>query len=883
MNNTDGPYPAQRPEIFMFNRLSALYIRYAATHLTIRGPGFALVDDMGRRIGNVDLVQIQGNRIRVAGWAIAARVTLRTGPTHTTVRPELLRTDVAAALNIDPAVGFDITIPRVQQAQHDTVLLVQATTETTAALSFGIALPTSRRAGVRLRLRFLGTLARCLPAAISWKRTGDPRHRATIKRLMGMVHVPATQSIDTRLLQPAPAGQRLPVPKAPLTLIMPVYNAFDLLAEALDRIVAHTDLPWRLILIEDGSSDARVRPFLRDWAADQEALHPGRVTLVENVANLGFIGSVNAGLARAVGMGGHVVLLNSDAFVPAGWASRLIAPLLADPGVASVTPMSNDATIFSSPMLCEQTPLDPGMADLVDLTARRHDPLRALAEVPTGMGFCMAMNLDFVRRLPSLDPVFGRGYGEEVDWCQRARALGGRHLGTAALYVEHRGGTSFGSEEKLRLVAQNNALIVRRYPGYDAEVQDFILTDPLAAARLTLALAWAGAWAGTEPVSGSVPAGAEARSVPIYLAHTLGGGADKYLDRRIAEDMTTQGRPAIVLRVGGQLRWQIEVTGPRGMIAGATDDPALVRRLLAPVRRRHVVYSCGVGHDGPLGLPGLLLDLAGKDAAGANIQGSLEILFHDFYPLSPAYTLLDADGVWRGPLTPESLGQRPPGSHALRRRDGTTVTLADWQAAWGPALRAADSLVVFSRDSRAQVLAACPDAASRTVLRPHRLLTDVPRVTGPAPIPGRPARVIGVLGNIGLQKGAGLLVDLGHRLTGNRDLGLVLVGNIDPDYALPPHVPVHGDYAIAEIPALVARYGITDWLIPSIWPETFSYTTHEALATGLPVMAFDLGAQAEAVRSAPNGVILPFGPPEALVAAIIATMSGRRDDARILA
>jgi O-antigen biosynthesis protein len=91
---------------------------------------------------------------------------------------------------------------------------------------------------------------------------------------------------------------------------------------------------------------------------------------------------------------------------------------------------------------------------------------------------------------------------------------------------------------------------------------------------------------------------------------------------------------------------------------------------------------------------------------------------------------------------------------------------------------------------------------------------------------------------------------------------LVLLGNIDPSFNLAPPAKVHGDYEPAQIPALVARYGIGCWLIPSIWPETFSYTTHEALATGLPVICFDLGAQAEAVRRAEAqgapGAVLPL-------------------------
>jgi hypothetical protein len=92
----------------------------------------------------------------------------------------------------------------------------------------------------------------------------------------------------------------------------------------------------------------------------------------------------------------------------------------------------------------------------------------------------------------------------------------------------------------------------------------------------------------------------------------------------------------------------------------------LILRLLAPIRRRHVVYSCAVGHDDPLALPGLLLDLAGKGDA-AEVTGRLEILFHDYFPLSPAYTLLDADGLYRGPLAPESMAARAEGSHGLSR------------------------------------------------------------------------------------------------------------------------------------------------------------------------------------------------------------------------
>jgi hypothetical protein len=50
------------------------------------------------------------------------------------------------------------------------------------------------------------------------------------------------------------------------------------------------------------------------------------------------------------------------------------------------------------------------------------------------------------------------------------------------------------------------------------------------------------------------------------------------------------------------------------------------------------------------------------------------------------------------------------------------------------------------------------------------------------------------------------------------------------------------------------------WL-PSVWPETYSYTLSIALQAGLSVVAFDIGAIARRIRgSRPNGVhcLLPL-------------------------
>jgi hypothetical protein len=102
---------------------------------------------------------------------------------------------------------------------------------------------------------------------------------------------------------------------------------------------------------------------------------------------------------------------------------------------------------------------------------------------------------------------------------------------------------------------------------------------------------------------------------------------------------------------------------------------------------------------------------------------------------------------------------------------------------------------------------------------------------------------------------------------------IIVIGQTDPSIPLPDALRVHGPYEMSDMVGIAARYGITDWLIPSIWPETFSYTTHEALASGLPVYAFHLGAQGAAVARAENGHLLHFDPETDLAEAVLARVA----------
>ena len=762
-------------------------------------------------------------RIALADGAQAGDITARAAEGRVTIevtprRPGWLSTDLATSEPLAPAAApVSLTLAGlrhliwVDAATGDrfAVPLYRRRNHVAAALRAGATLALFP---VRHRGDMIGYFLRGDSAA------GDRMERALLPRLAPADVVPRGAE---GIFGPAP----LPPIDAPVDIVLPVYNAVEVLRSCLDRLAGNTPEPHRIVLIDDASTDPAIRPLLEAFVRR----HP-RARLLVNPANLGFVGTVNRGLAEARG---HVVLLNSDALVPPGWLSRLMAPILTDPSVGSVTPLSSDAEIFSAPVECRARSLGPDEALAADRIAGRLDWRRAQADAPVGVGFCMAMARPWLDRVPGFDPVFGRGYGEEVDWCRRTAALGARHIGLGSLYVEHRSGSSFGAEKAER-IRHNNRIVAQRHPGYDLLVQRFRNTDPLAGPRLAVGL-------------GLLDRGDR---VPVYLAHRLGGGAELWLRARLAEDLAAGG-VALVLRDAKETgRTLVELHCAQG-VTRALCAPAEVKGLLAIPARRHLIYSNLVEAQDPLAFLQTALAALGP-------EDRLTLLFHDFLPLCPSYSLIGAEGRYCGLPADAAACQSCYGRLAVTS-GARPARIADWRAGWRAAAGRAEELVVFSADSRAHLLRVWPDLADRITLAPHRPGHLPRRVRPPASGGGL---TLGVLGSIGHAKGAALLRDLaGHSGPGFR---LVVIGRLDPAFSHPA-ILVHGGYGRDEIADLAERYGITSWLIPSIWPETFCYAVHECLATGLPVMGFDLGAQAEALRRAPHGIVLP----EASVAAVL--------------
>jgi glycosyltransferase involved in cell wall biosynthesis len=199
--------------------------------------------------------------------------------------------------------------------------------------------------------------------------------------------------------------------------------------------------------------------------------------------NLGIPRNMNLAAAWALSRSyDHLLLLNSDIVIPGNLAD-VMTEVAAQPSVGSVTAWSNNASLYSLPN--DATDHSFAEPDLVDwASARLHEEFGSSAlQVPTGVGFCMLVPTPALRRVGLLDPLFGRGYCEEVDWNLRAGSLGFRSLLAPGTFVYHRGQGSTVAAGLIGLdqtsVAHHERIIDFRYPGYRSRLAEFVRSGVL--------------------------------------------------------------------------------------------------------------------------------------------------------------------------------------------------------------------------------------------------------------------------------------------------------------------------------------------------------------------------------------------------------------------
>ncbi|MBD8601586.1 glycosyltransferase family 2 protein [Pseudomonas sp. CFBP 8771] len=266
----------------------------------------------------------------------------------------------------------------------------------------------------------------------------------------------------------------------PVDVLIPIYDGLEETLECINSAIAARKLnrtPHRLVVLDDATPIVALRKALKVLASR------GKITLIQQPVNLGFIRTMNR--AMALSPRHDVVWLNADTRVHGNWLDRLRDTAYGADDIASVTPFTNNGELMSFPVSRVSSPM-PTAAEQAELDTLAGGIASAPVELETGCGFCLYIKRTALESVGYLDEVeLTRGYGEETDWCLKAKAMGWRHLGATDVFIAHKGGVSFREEKKIR-VAYNNAVLRRRYPKAEKAYLDFCQRDPLQPARNAL-------------------------------------------------------------------------------------------------------------------------------------------------------------------------------------------------------------------------------------------------------------------------------------------------------------------------------------------------------------------------------------------------------------
>ena len=637
-----------------------------------------------------------------------------------------------------------------------------------------------------------------------------------LDRLLGRGSAASTANAPA---QPQPQT----APDQPVDIIVPVYRGLADTQLCVNSVLASAcTTPYRLIVINDASPE----PEVTDWLRARAAQEP-RITLLENADNLGFVGTVNRGMALSHSH--DVLLLNSDTEVANDWLDRIRSAAYSDRQVASVTPLSNNATICSYPKFCQDNALPAGYSTAsLDALCAQTNP-GAVVDVPTGVGFCMYIRRDCLAQVGLFDTDnFGKGYGEENDFCQRAAQAGWRNLHLLDTFVLHTGGVSFGASKSPREQAAMETLR-RLHPRYESTVMAFVQADPAQPYRFALDLARA-----------------LAPQLPVVLAvlHDRAGGTVRHA-RELAQHLQAQAS-FLLLRPtpeGVQLGLPSEDDALQLHFALPAQEADLLQ-LLRQLDVQHIHYHHLLGHSQTVkNLPTLL-------GVGYDFTA------HDFYSFCPQISLTNETNAYCGEQGLEQCRQ------CLRRSPAPGgASIEAWRNQHAPFVQGARYVLVPSRDAARRFASFAPTAQIR--LAPHTDVSDAAQLPAPAPraLTANAPLKIAVIGALSTIKGADVLEDVATEAARhNAPLEFHLLGYGYRHLRAQPRarLTVHGAYDEKDLPALL------EWLQPDLvwfpaqWPETYSYTLSACLQAGLPVAAPDIGAFAERLAGRPWSWVRPW-------------------------
>lgn len=252
--------------------------------------------------------------------------------------------------------------------------------------------------------------------------------------------------------------------KPVVDIVLPVYGSLQVVDPCIKSVINRTKWPYKLIIVDDGSPDPLVRPYLE---AVQEKYDNIQAIFQKN---RGFAGAVNRGIEE--GEGSYICILNSDVLVTNRWLTKLVLALEEDPKHLIVTPVTNNTALLSVDMQEGYSYIDMNRA-LEYISPRNYPEI-------TPSGFCFMFRKELIEEIGPFGESF-KNYGEETDFWMRSlrqvkngNIINGKAILADDTYVFHERSTSFsqfGDDSHMDFRKKGNERFHRLNPDYPSYSQ----------------------------------------------------------------------------------------------------------------------------------------------------------------------------------------------------------------------------------------------------------------------------------------------------------------------------------------------------------------------------------------------------------------------------
>ena len=210
--------------------------------------------------------------------------------------------------------------------------------------------------------------------------------------------------------------------KAMVSILIQHKNGEKVLEACLRSLKENTSYkPLEVILLDNGSTDKSIEGVLEKFPW---------VKVIKNKKFVSLADGVNVGFGKA--KGAYLMWLNNDTLMEKGWLEELVTALESKKEVAAVSPV------------------------ILPMDAEPKKEARTYVEKISLIGACILINRRAWERVGGFDGEnFKPAYGEENDWCYRARNACFKLLEVRSSQVWHLGSYTAEKIVKQRYLLEN--------------------------------------------------------------------------------------------------------------------------------------------------------------------------------------------------------------------------------------------------------------------------------------------------------------------------------------------------------------------------------------------------------------------------------------------